>query len=874
MEINVGLKKVEVNQNEYTTIAPTDGSVQERHLAEDVRKKVGAVPDIREDLEAEILARKTADEGKADKTTVQALDAAKADKTALQALDTAKADKTAVTALNTAKADKTDVTELSARLDAIEALPDGATTADAELVDIRVGADTKTYSSAGAAVRTQVSNLHDDMVALGDAWHVVVRPIWEQGNIQGGEDTASTKRLRTVGLTSTADVDYITIDRSEHAWRTYVLYWDEDEEYVTGATGDTTSTSYKINKEYAFFRVMCVNLDNGSWSNTVYPYMAEAAYTLWRYSKDFNVNRGYKAQAYLGAGAAFSFSRSGSTVTLDLSGAQLHIRLNSSKISTTWADLSAAAADAGWTVSETSMTGPAASCGVYYDMNTGAFVFANSSDTHKTNSEYITIFENYYESCFFGLLVEYEMMRRKFLIDEFQPVFNTIKAQAYLSGGAKFRFERAGSSVRLDFGGASTYVRVASNTNTGISWATMTEAATAAGWTTTDTELVAPAASCGVYYDKSDGTVKFAAGITIHNTNKNYVTLFENHYASGYFGLLVEYAASHDFWGDADDRSVPDYYAEHIKTKLASVTENMMEVGKDGETFIFITDTHWESNRKNSPALVKYILDNANINLLLCGGDLINQGTKEKMVPLMRAAITSFKHRDILMPTAFGNHDSNWNNWAGQWEHPERYFGRKIQYALMQKQAEDLVTYFTSESDGWNFYFDVPNTKTRIIFLDTGENGKFSQYSALASTMLDTPAGYHIVIIAHWIRADGEPTASCTNIMAMMDAYNSKGTVTISETSYDFAAAKGHVNLMMAGHNHNDYSWYTTGGVPVVVTDCDAGDRSYNADDPYVPGTVTEQAFDVVTINYTTGAVKAVRVGRGSNRSWPEEETT
>lgn len=62
-----------------------------------------------------------------------------------------------------------EIDTLKSRMNTFSSLKEGSTTGDAELADIRVGADGETYDSAGEAVRGQVERLHFNVANLGMA---------------------------------------------------------------------------------------------------------------------------------------------------------------------------------------------------------------------------------------------------------------------------------------------------------------------------------------------------------------------------------------------------------------------------------------------------------------------------------------------------------------------------------------------------------------------------------------------------------------------------------------------------------------------------------------------------------------------------------
>ena len=75
--------------------------------------------------------------------------------------------------LDSTKASKTELDVERKRIDNLAKLSSGSTTGDAELTDIRVGADGKTYPNAGDAVRSQISALNEDIKVLNSTMYRV-----------------------------------------------------------------------------------------------------------------------------------------------------------------------------------------------------------------------------------------------------------------------------------------------------------------------------------------------------------------------------------------------------------------------------------------------------------------------------------------------------------------------------------------------------------------------------------------------------------------------------------------------------------------------------------------------------------------------------
>lgn len=299
---------------------------------------------------------------------------------------------------------------------------------------------------------------------------------------------------------------------------------------------------------------------------------------------------------------------------------------------------------------------------------------------------------------------------------------------------------------------------------------------------------------------------------------------------------------------------VPDYYKDHLSGAISRAKTNLLNAGIDGETFVFISDIHWENNAKNSPALIGAITNELPIENVIFGGDAFNGGAYEDKVADMNDIRKQFEKASKRFLSIYGNHDSNHLDGGTGFENREFY-------TLLQKQ-NDYLCNFDNPSNNYCFYFDNPTTKTRMILLDTGMTNPYHPAEELAwlqSTVSNAPSGYNILVFAHIIfvpQSGGsykdpttwEMTTFMTSVCEYLDGVTDKN-----------------VKAIFGGHSHYDYVSKTTGGIPIILIDCDT--RQTSSGNSQALGSVNEQAFDIVTVNYKTNTVHCTRVGRGTDRT-------
>ena len=193
---------------------------------------------------------------------------------------------------------------------------------------------------------------------------------------------------------------------------------------------------------------------------------------------------------------------------------------------------------------------------------------------------------------------------------------------------------------------------------------------------------------------------------------------------------------------------------------------------------------------------------------------------------------------------------------------------------VMANNTDNIVN---GEPSKMYYYFDIPKKKLRVIVLDWYDKGYSYMYMSkeqwdwLAKVLI---TDYRILIFGHegsaeHLYVEGENVWNHETLHSILKACKNKRSVTYTywvgeksyQQTYNFSNA-GNLIAFISGHRHKD-QYNIDDGLLSIGTTCDAlyGDgRKVNS--------ITEQAFDVFTVDFKNSIIKSVRVGYGSDRDF------
>jgi hypothetical protein len=377
-------------------------------------------------------------------------------------------------------------------------------------------------------------------------------------------------------------------------------------------------------------------------------------------------------------------------------------------------------------------------------------------------------------------------------------------------------------------------------------------------------------------YNINTRTIEIYTAAQLAAVTDPYIILCKNHYGRPKGGNWFRYYLFYLINQIDTGAGYPAYFAQHIASKAVTINASMAAAGASGDTFIFITDTHWRQNYKHSPALIKYLNDHANIVTVIHGGDVpIASETPDNMYLDVRNERAAFNNPAVRLYRTIGNHDM----YCIDPDNPDPQTNRTT---LTPDQGTGLMTaylnqvgypvHFGPNRAGNYYYWDNEAVKIRYIVLNNFERtADFymspEQITWFAETLRDMPDGWSTYIIGHCaIIQELNPNyySVYSDVLGLINAVAGGSSYTYNGVTYDYAGSNKHIIAYHCGHYHKD-DLQQVDNVWHVATTCDA---FYNDNPPYTRtrNTYTEQAFDVVTINQVTKAVTLERIGSGADR--------
>lgn len=305
---------------------------------------------------------------------------------------------------------------------------------------------------------------------------------------------------------------------------------------------------------------------------------------------------------------------------------------------------------------------------------------------------------------------------------------------------------------------------------------------------------------------------------------------------------------------------IPDYYFEnnYLDERVEAINDAIVECSDSCETFFWITDMHWEPdlNTRKSTLLIKYIVSKTGVDKVLNGGDTGNsQVICQNAISQLRDAIGSNQ-----VYTVTGNHEIND---ASRYERPFRRVADEL------RGHNSNIVY--GDGNQTYFYFDHQSIKTRYIglssfglFLNNEYESCYTseQLKWLKNNALNVENGWTIVIFTHTLYdLDISSDKLRISVLGANDFID----------AIDNYQGNGTIACVLIGHTHRDRIYIGKTGVPYIISASDRHD-SYHGDINVarIPGTISEQHFEVVVINKGKRIIKLFSIGANARDGYDD----
>lgn len=193
----------------------------------------------------------------------------------------------------------------------------------------------------------------------------------------------------------------------------------------------------------------------------------------------------------------------------------------------------------------------------------------------------------------------------------------------------------------------------------------------------------------------------------------------------------IEYVSNNP---NENTEGLPSYYKDEIER----VTKDVLDTANYNDVvFGVYTDLHFgnlglntdaDAQRWNAIKAMRRLADEAPLDFVLQGGDLLTQNKYDNDTYILNRSQTAFSGCRVPVYTSKGDHDSS------QYDKNNPNEKQITKSDFLKRTAPYMPKAVRSSEYPNNYYFDLPEKKTRVVNIDTGtveagQGGKGADYS-------------------------------------------------------------------------------------------------------------------------------------------------